>query len=220
MIVGVLFWISNLSVLVGSVISGAVPTAADSLTSMYPHRTQVVVGTLIAHINDAAIIGYAVALYPVLKRFSEALALGYVAFKVVEATLLLVSAAMLLSLVALSQKYLAGGSAHLPAFQTSAELTLAQEFWASRLGTLAYLVATPILNLVLYRTRLVPRLISIWGFVGLFMLAAGLVMGVGDPTRGFEPGQLLVIPIILWELFFATWLIVRGFNPAAGQAIS
>jgi uncharacterized protein DUF4386 len=87
---------------------------------MYPHSTQVVVGTLIAHINDAAIIGYAVLLFPVLKRFSEPLALGYVAFKLVEATMLLVGAATLLSLIALSQKYLAAGAADASHFQARA----------------------------------------------------------------------------------------------------
>jgi hypothetical protein len=50
------------------------------------------------------------------------------------------------------------------------------------------------------------------------LLAIGLALGVGDPTRGFELGQLLVIPIILWELFFATWLIVSGFNPSVVAA--
>jgi hypothetical protein len=48
--------------------------------------------------------------------------------------------------------------------------------------------------------------------VACAMLATGLALGVGDPTRGFEPGQLLLIPIIFWELTFATWLIVKGFS--------
>ena len=80
-IVGAPFWISNLATLVGSLISGPIPNAPNSLTTMYPHATVIVVGTLIAHINDAAIIGYAVLLFPVLKRYGEGLALGYVAFK-------------------------------------------------------------------------------------------------------------------------------------------
>jgi Domain of unknown function (DUF4386) len=90
-IVGALFWISNLATLVGNLISGAIPNAYDSLTSMYPQGIQIMVGTLIAHINDAAIIGYAVLLFPVLKRYGEGLALGYVAFKLLKATLLVVS---------------------------------------------------------------------------------------------------------------------------------
>lgn len=214
-IVGVLFWISNLVTVVGSVIAGPIPTAANSLTSMSPHATQMVVGTLIAHVNDAAIIGYAVVLFPVLKRFGEALALSYVAFKLVEAIMLVVSAAALLSLIHLSQRYLAAAPADTPSFLASAELALGQQFWAARLATLAYVVATPILTFILYRSVLVPRFISVWGAIAVALLVAGLALGVSDPTRGFQPGQLLLIPIILWELFFATWLIVRGFNTPA-----
>jgi Domain of unknown function (DUF4386) len=149
-----------------SMTSSSKGASTNSLTSMYPHSTQIVVGTLIAHINDTAIIGYAVLLFPVLKRFSEALALGYVAFKLVEATMLVGGAATLLSLIALSQKYLAAGAIDAPYFQASAEVTLAQQFWASRLAAISYLVATPILNFLLYRSLLVPRFISVWGFIG------------------------------------------------------
>ena len=199
--VGVLFWISNLVTLIGSAITGAIPSTDAQVAAMHSHQTQWVVGTLIAHVNDAAIIGYAVLLFPVLKRFGEDLALGYVAFKTVEAVMLLVAAATILALAA--------GSSGESSF------SLAQQFWANRLGALAYIVATPILNYLLYRSQLVPRWISILGFVGVSLLALGLLIGVGDPTRGFQIGQLLVIPIILWELTFATWLIVRGFNPKA-----
>lgn len=215
--VGVLFWLSNLVTLVGSAITGFIPTSANALTDMYPHASHLVVGTLVAHVNDAAIIGYAVLLYPVLARYSQGLALGYAAFKVVEAVLLLVGAATLLSLIGLSQSYLSGG-ADVSSFRPSVELALGLQFWAGRLAALGYLVATPLLCFVLYRSRLVPRVISMWGFIGVAMLGTGLAIGVGDPTRGFEPGQLLVIPIILWELVFATWLIVRGFNPSAERA--
>jgi hypothetical protein len=97
-------------------------------------------------------------------------------------------------------------------------VTLAQQFWAARLGALAYLVATPILTFLLFRSQLIPRFIAVWGFIAVVLLALGLALGVGDPTRGFELGQLLVIPIILWELFFATWLIVRGFSPSVVAA--
>lgn len=216
--IGVLFWISNLATIIGSVVAGTIPGAHEALRSMYPNGTQIVVGTLINHINDAAIIGYSVVLFPVLKKFGEGLALGYVAFKALEATMLVVSAAVLLSLIPLSQQYLAAGGSGDTSFEAVAAMTLGQQFWAGRLATLAYLVATPILATLLYRSQLLPRFIAVWAFIALAMLATGLVIGVGDPTRGFQLGQLLVIPILLWELFFATWLMVRGFNPAPADA--
>lgn len=214
-LVGSLFWASNLATLVGSVIAGAIPGAAGALTGFYPHHSQIVVGTLIDHCNDAAIIAYAVALFGVLRRFGAGLALAYVAFKLVEGVLLLVSAAMVLSLIPLSQTYLQGSGGGGPALRAVAEVTLSQQFWAGRLATFAYLIATPILNFVLYRSRLVPRFISVGGFIAAALLLTGIAAGVGNPTSGLRPAQLLVIPIILWELLFATWLIGRGFDRTA-----
>ena len=199
--VGVLFWISDLSTLVGGVITGVLPSSAAAVAGLHTHATQFVAGVLVTHINDFAIVGYGVLLYTVLVRFSPSAALGVAAFKVVEAVLLLFAAVVLLSMA---------GSPTNPA----ADLALGQQFWATRISAFAYLVSTPVLNLVLFQTRLVPRWLSGWGLVACAMLAGGLAIGVGDPTRGFEPGQVLVIPIILWELAFATWLIVKGFNTA------
>lgn len=215
MLVGTLFWISNLATLVGGAITGAIPGAAGALTDFFPHQTQIVVGTLINQLNDAAIIAYAVALFPVLRMFGQGPALAYVAFKLVEGVLLLVAAAMLLSLIPLSQTYIQGGSGSAGSLRAVAEVTLSQQFWAGRLAALVYLIATTILNVMLYRSRLVPRFIAIWGLIATVLLATGLAAGVGSPTGGFQLGQVLVIPIILWELLFATWLIVRGFNRLA-----
>ena len=64
-------------------------------------------------------------------------------------------------------------------------MALSQQFWAARLAALAYLVATPLLNVMLYRLQLVPRFISTWGFIAPVLLATGLAIGIGDPTRGF-----------------------------------
>lgn len=211
-IVGVLFWISNLATLVGNGVAGTIPKSTVALTGFYPHATQVVAGTLIAHINDAAIIGYAVLMLPVLKRYAPGAALGYVAFKLVEAIVLVVSGAALLSLIPLSQDYLGSAGSHAADLRAMADMSLALQFWTARLATFAYLAATPLLCFALYQSRLVPRFIPVWGFAALAMLSSGLGLGVGDPTRGLQPAQVLVVPIILWELTFATWLIVRGFQ--------
>ena len=197
--IGVLFWISNLVTLIGGVITGALPTNPAGLAEAHAHLSQVFNGTLLTHVNDLVVIGYAVLLYPVLSRTHPTAAAGYVAFKIVEGTMLLVAAAILLAAVQTNES-------------PGADTALALQFWTTRLGAYAYLVATPILNIALFRTNLVPRWLSALGLIGCALLAVGIAIGVGDPARGFQPGQLLVIPIILWELTFATWLIAKGFT--------
>lgn len=198
--IGVLFWISDLTTLIGGLITGTLPTTAAQLAAVTAHETQFVAGTFVTHVNDFAVIGYGALLYAVIARFNPGAALAVAAFKFVEGVLLLVGAATLLAAID------AGAAA-------TFALTLG--FWLSRLAAIVYLVSTPILNLALYVTRLVPRWLSVFGLVACAMLATGLALGVGDPTRGFQPGQLLVIPIILWELTFATWLLARGFRSVA-----
>ena len=61
-------------------------------------------------------------------------------------------------------------------------------------------------------------LLPIWGFFAVAALAAANLLGVPDPTQGFEPAVLLYMPIFLSELILAVWLIVKGFKQPAVAA--
>ena len=69
------------------------------------------------------------------------------------------------------------------------------------------------LCVLLYTSGLVPRFVGVWGFVGYAVFAAGCVLELLGFTGA---GVIATIPGGLWELFFAVWLIVKGFAPAAG----
>jgi hypothetical protein len=92
-------------------------------------------------------------------------------------------------------------------FQTTGALLVALRDWASILENFPYGLGALILNYVLYRSELVPRLLSVWGLIGaILLIAMGLLRLFGYPVI------FLAIPIILNELVLAIWLIVKGFN--------
>ena len=68
---------------------------------------------------------------------------------------------------------------------------------------------------VLYQTKLLPRWLSVWGFIAVASLIAANVLPVPDLTQGFSPAHLLFMPIFLSEILVAVWLIVKGFDPTA-----
>jgi hypothetical protein len=68
---------------------------------------------------------------------------------------------------------------------------------------------------MLYKSKLVPRFISVWGLISTASLIIANVLNVPDLTHGFNPGQLLYFPIMLSEVLLAVWLIVKGFTPSA-----
>jgi hypothetical protein len=99
---------------------------------------------------------------------------------------------------------------HASYFQTSGTLINAAKEWTSVVENFPYGLGAVILNIVLYQSELVPQWLSIWGLVGgTLLLAMGLLRMFGKPVI------YLAIPIILYELVLAGWLIVIGFNSFA-----
>jgi hypothetical protein len=211
-IVGVLFLISYAGVFVGAAIVGSSLDASTYLTTAYLNQNQVVIGMLIEFLNDAAIVGIAVALFPLFRKHSESLALAYVSFRVIEAVMLMVSKVSLLALIPLSREYLAAEVPNAALFQASGAFALGQGFWAGEMGTVALLLGALILYYILFQSRLLPRFISVWGVIAVVSTVAARVFRVPDLTQGFEPAMALYFLIVANELFLAFWLLFKGFN--------
>jgi len=204
-IVGVLFLIGYLGVFLGSAIYAPVLDSPDYLGILYSQRSKVIAGMLIEIINDVAVVGIAVALFPLFKRVNEELALGYVGIRVIEAVMLVVSKVGILSLIPMSQQYTAAGAQETAMLQGIGEFALAGRSWAGTMQVVFFVLGTVLLFYLLYQSVLVPRFISIWGFIVVASLAAANLVGAPDPTQSFEPAMLLYFPIMIseWRQFQA-----------------
>ena len=214
-ITGLLFLAGYVGIFLGSAYYAPILDEPDYLSQIYPNKSQLIVGMLIELINDVAVIGIPIMLFPILKKYSERLALGYFGFRLVESMVLIFSKTSLLSLITLSQAYIAAGSPESSYFQTFGAVALAERDWASQIQVVFFALSALIFYYVLYQTKLLPRWLSIWGFIAVASLIAANVLPVPDLTQGFNPAQLLFMPIFLSEILVAIWLIVKGFNPTA-----
>jgi hypothetical protein len=216
-IVGVLFLAGYVGVFLGSAISGPILNAPDYLSNVYPNKTRVIIGMLVeVLINDVPVVGIGVMLFPILKKYSEGIALWYAGMRIVEAVTLIVGTISALSLITLSQKYIAAGAQEASYFQASGALAMAMHHWAADVMlTVFFIVGALILYSMLYKSKLVPRFISVWGLISTASLITANVLDVPDLTHGFTPGQILYFPIMTSEVLLAIWLIVKGFNPSA-----
>ena len=124
---------------------------------------------LLAAFTSAAI---AVTLYPVLRQYAAATALGAVAFRLIEGVFYALSAVGTLILVSLSAQLTAGASAH-----ASADLVRDLRDSASCVGVLAFCAGATLYYLIFYRSQLIPRWLSVWGLVGTVLcLTVGLLV--------------------------------------------
>ena len=214
-IAGILFLAGYLGVFLGSAIYAPILDAPNYLTAIFPGRERVIWGMLIELINDAAVIGIPVMLYSLFRKYSERLALGYLAFRIIESIVLIVSKTSILSLIPVSQEFIAAGAPEGSHFQTIGLAALAVRDWSSQIQVVFFSLSALIFYYVVFQTKLLPRWLSVLGFIAVATLVAANVLPIPDLTEGFNPAQLLFFPIFLSEILIAIWMIVKGFNPAA-----
>jgi len=211
-IVAVFFLIGYVVYLPAALLLDSILTAPDYLISVSANRNQVILGVLGEQTNAAAVAGIAILLFPILKKHSETLALWYVVFRALEAVAFIVADISALSLITLSQEYVAAGAPDASYFQAAGTLALAQRYWASEVFfTIFFVLSALVFYYLLYQTELLPRFISVWGFIAVALLIIGNVLGVPLSIIGL----ILFLPIMSNEVFLAIWLIVKGFNSSA-----
>jgi Domain of unknown function (DUF4386) len=178
-------------------------------------ETSVIWAALLDIITALAGVGAAVVLYSVTKRYSQISAIGYVTTRVMEAGMILVGVVSLLSLVTLRQDLTGATSAADAASIVTAGRTLvAIHNWTFLLGpSLMAALNAMFLGSVMYRSRLVPRVIPTLGLVGAPILLASTVATIfGAFGQSSFIAGLAVLPIFLWELSIGLWLTFKGFN--------
>jgi len=212
-IAGALFITATVaSVLSYLVILEPILDAPDYLANVAANENLVLIGMFLDLVNCAAVVAISVVLFPIFKKHSEALAVGYVGSRIIECAILVVGDISLLSLLTLSQEFVKAGAPATSYFQTLGTLLLAAGDWTFLLGPgIAFSITALILNYLLYQSRLVPRFLSVWGLIGATMLFAYDVLQIW----GFNLPLIVALPIALQEMVFAVWLIVKGFNPSA-----
>ena len=158
-------------------------------------------------------IGTAVTLFPVVKRQNEAMALGFVATRTLEAAMIFAGVASLLTLVALQKAGASGAEA--TSLTTMGQGLVAFYNKVFLVGQSLMPVANALLlGTLMYRSGLVPRVIPVIGLIGVpLQLTAVILTMFGVIERSSTAAGILVIPDFIWELSLGIYLVVKGFKP-------
>ena len=175
---------------------------------------QIRLAALFDIVNGLTAIGTAVALYSVVKRQHEGLAIGFVASRLFEAAILFIGVVSVVSIAALRET---AATATDPAALAAAGTTLVSQYKvAFVLGTGIPALNALLLGWLLFRSRLVPRAIPALGLIGAVSFGVwniGYVLGVTEPGTPWH--GISVAPIFFWELIVGLWMTFKGFNRTA-----
>lgn len=147
--------------------------------------------TVVDVVSGLAVIGIAMLMFPLFKLSSKAVSFGYLFLKIIEGSLMIAAGIFF--------------------------LISSIDGWHSWIynypQTYVFIASALLFYILLFKTKLVPHFISVWGLIACFTLLAANVtksLGVNSPAL-----DALMFPIFANEIFLAIWLIVKGFNPSA-----
>jgi len=177
--------------------------------------TRVYIGVILEMIVALAGIGTAVALYPVVKRQNEGVALGFVGTRTLEAATIFAGVVTLMAVVTLRQDGAGAGAL------ANGQTLIGLHDWTFLFGqALMPALNALLLGSLLYQSRLVPRILPVIGFIGAALLVVSTMATVfGANEYGSGLSGLLSFPIALWEFSLGVYLVVKGFRSAGLQKL-
>ena len=211
-----MFIIATIAGLIGAIFIGPILDDPEYLVNTSAHENEVALGALLYLIMGVAIVGISVMIFPILKNFNEGLALAYVGFRTLECVILIVVTVSLLSLLTLSQEYVGAEAPDATSFETQGAILLAQQEWSYIPTGIVFGLGCLMVYYLLYQSKLVPRPLSAWGFIGGTLIIVTAPLDAFDVISSLDTASILLhLPIAMLEMVLAVWLIVKGFNPSA-----
>jgi len=223
---GVLYFLGTVFGIVGGVVGGEVLTSiisakplegVDMLGLVAANSSGLTGGAFFTLLMGISLSAMTVFLYPVFKKDSEELAMGMLLFRgALEGAWYLVSTLGLLTLIALGNEYVAAGAGPV-ALQSMGNVLYQFQDFLGPVGSILFLIGATCLYVSFYRTRLIPRWLTIWGLIGVVPYIAYAVLHFFNLDTGY--GFWLQMVLAPQELVMGAWLVIKGFNLDAVQKL-
>jgi hypothetical protein len=212
-ITGILFITATVMAIIGLTLYNPIIHEADYLSAAANHSNQIVLGAVFELVLACANIGTGIMLFPHLQKVNQSLALGYALFRLLEVVFILIGLLSMLSIVSISHHYI-NHTGDLAALQISASILKTIHGWTFILGPHFMLgINTMIYSALFYKSGLVPKSLALLGITGALLILTASLLEMFSVISTFSIALVvLALPIAVYEMILAAWLIAKGFN--------
>ncbi len=211
---GILFILAAVAAIIGALLYNPILQYPDYIIKGTAHEKQILWGAFFEIVTAFAVIGTPIALYPVLKKYNQSMAIATVIFRLLEATMIIVGILNLLTIVTLNHEFSKGVNPDAASYVLAGKTLVSLHNWTFAFGpNIALGPSTFMTAYLLYKSKLVPRFISILGLIGgPFIFICGVLVMFGLFLQISLWGVLLGIPVFLYEMSLAVRLLAKGFK--------
>jgi hypothetical protein len=215
-IVGVLFIIGTVSGILSVFISDPLLEDPNYLIQISKNPNQLVLGAVCVLTMGLSLTMVPVMMFPILRKHSQALALGSVVFRgALEGVIYIAMVISWLLLIILSQVYINSGAPDASQYLIVGTLLQESDDLMNIVLQIVFSIGAMMFYTMFYQTKLIPRWLSLWGLIGSIPYFAWGILAL----FGLDYG-ILMVPLAVQEMAFALWLIIKGFNTEAITALS
>ena len=210
-IFGIVFILTFLSYGIGDSLISSIISVPDFLSNVYANQVQIVIGAiLMAFVHTCTNIALPILMLPILKSKCPRLTFGYLSFAITATVILVVGALFLLLLLPLSEAYSKAGFIMTPNFEIIGSLLKKGSFYSYNMGMALWSIGGLMFVFALFKLKLIPKTMSIWGIIGYIILIIGSVLEINQHSDIIE--IISVIPGGLFEITLSIWFIIKGFD--------
>jgi hypothetical protein len=215
--VGVLYIIGTVAGILSLVFTGPILESPDYLLQVSMNPNRIIIGALSVLTMGLALAMVPVMMFPILKSYNGALAVGYLVFRgALEAGTYLAFVIGWLSLPLISAEFIKASGTEASFFQSLGDLVLKAHDQISHVLAIVFILGALMFYSVLYQSKLVPRWLSGWGLLAAIPYFVSGVLGLFTlPGQIWTLPMVLVLPMAVQEMVLAVWLIVKGFNSSS-----
>lgn len=216
---GIFFILTFLSYGIGSGLIDSIISTPDFLSNVYTNQLQIIIGVvLMALVHTFLNIGLPIIVLPILKPHNKYLAYGYLSAAIAATVILAVGTIFLLLLLPLSGEFVKASSLAIQNIEIIGSLLKKGGFFSYHMGMALWSIGGLMFVSVLYKSKLIPRSMSVWGIIGYIFLLSGSILELLEHNDIVEIAS--VIPGGLFEVTLSIWLIIKGFNSSAIDLVS
>lgn len=216
---GVFFIIATAFLFLGEAFYKPILTAPDVIEAAADQRLPFVTGVLLEFTCVLAIPFIAIALYPILRQVSSALAIGYVAIRTLEAAILIPVQIDRMLILTFSEQHTANPTTNTETITFLAQAMTSGEAWSGTSGpfyNVVFVIGMLMLNWMLWRARMCPRWLSGWGLLSALVLGGLAIAAAFGPIPDLV-AIVLITPLAVQEMVLALWLILKGLDTSQAK---
>lgn len=188
--------------------------SANFLTEAAANSGQVIIAAAFQFMMSLAYLGIAILLYPLIRRFGSSLSIGFLSLRIIAAGLVILGALLLLSVLALSQEFVKNAAQDTLALEALGNVFKTTRDYINHVFMILVLCTGNFMfYILLLRSKLIPRWLSVWGLFGNVLSAIASVLVLFQLVEIITTEYLVLnVPTALQELVLGFWLMVKCFD--------